>query len=257
VAENLSATSCEITDPNLRAWARKLAARCILRRAHELVGPVQPARRVVREPLDEAFRGELDEEETLENILGKAHPEPGDWITTRREDRRTEVVLMMDTSLSMSGKNLALAAVAAAVLAFSIRSEDLSVVAFESTAKALTHLGERDSASRVVEEILSQPARGFTNIQDALVVGRGELARGENPRRAGLLITDGVFTAGGDPLPEAALFPRLHVLLTEDYVMDDALCARMARLGRGELVRVRGYADLPRTMLEVATRLMR
>lgn len=257
VAENLSATSCEITDPKLRAYARKLAARHILRRAHELVGPVQPSRRVVREPLDEAFRGELDEEETLENILGKTHPDPGDWITARREDRRTEVVLMMDTSLSMSGKNLALAAVAAAVLAFSIRSEDLSVVAFESTAKALTHLGERDSASRVVEEILAQPARGFTNIQDALVVGRQELARGVNPRRAGLLITDGVFTAGGDPLPEAALFPRLHVLLTEDYVMDDALCARMARLGRGELVRVRGYADLPRTMLDVATRLMR
>ncbi len=49
---------------------------------------------------------------------------------------------MMDTSLSMSGKNLALAAVAAAVLAFSVKSEDLAVVAFESSAKALTHLGE-------------------------------------------------------------------------------------------------------------------
>jgi Mg-chelatase subunit ChlD len=257
VAENLSATSCEITDPALREYARRLATQCILRRAHELVGPIQPARRIVREPLVEPFRGELDEEESLENILGKQHPEPGDWITARREAKRTQVVLMMDTSLSMSGKNLALAAVAAAVLAFSIRSEDLSVVAFENTATALTHLGERDVTARVVEQILSQPARGFTNIEDALAVGRGELARGDNPRRAGLLITDGVYTAGGDPLREAALFPQLFVLLTEDYVMDEQLCARMARAGKGDLVRVKGYGDLPRTMLEVATRLMR
>jgi len=257
IAENLSATSCEIPDAGLRELARRLATRAVLRRAHELVGPIQPARRVVREPLGEPFRGELDDEETLENILGKEFPDPDDWITARREEQRTDIVLMMDTSLSMSGKSLALAAVAAAVLAFSIRSEDLSVVAFESTAKALTHLGERDASARVVEEILSQPARGFTNIEDALAVGRRELARGGNPRKAGLLITDGVFTAGGDPTAEAALFPQLFVLLTEDYVMDEDLCARLARLGRGSLVRVRGYADLPRTMLDVATRLFR
>ena len=39
--------------------------------------------------------------------------------------------------------------------------------------------------------------------------------------------------------------------------MDEQLCARMARAGKGDLVRVKGYGDLPRTMLEVATRLMR
>jgi Mg-chelatase subunit ChlD len=212
---------------------------------------------VIREPLEEPFRGDLDEESTLENILGKEYPEREDWITARREIRRKQVVLMMDTSLSMSGKNLALAAVAAAVLALSVRSEDLAVVAFESTAKALTHLGERDRAAHVVEEILSQSARGFTNIEDGLAVGRAELARGDNPRKVGLLITDGVYTAGGDPTAEAALFPQLFVLLTEDYVMDEELCARMARLGKGTVVHVKGYEDLPQKMLQVVTRLMR
>ena len=257
VAESLSATEFEIRDKGLREFAKRLATRAVLRKAHELVGPIQPARRVVREPLEEPFRGELDDEATLENIIGKAHPDPEDWITARRETRRKQVVLMMDTSLSMSGKNLALAAVAAAVLAFSVRSEDLAVVAFESTARALTHLGERDVAARVVEEILSQSARGFTNIEDGLAVGRGELARGDNPRKVGLLITDGVYTAGGDPIGEAALFPQLFVLLTEDYVMDEELCARMARLGKGALVRVRGYEDLPDKMMQVVTKLLR
>ena len=72
----------------------------------------------------------------------------------------------------------------------------------------------------------------------------------------GLLITDGVFTAGGDPLAEAARFPRLYVLLTEDYVMDAELCARMARVGHGGVVRVSGYDDLPARMLEVVTQIL-
>ena len=257
VAESLSATSVDLRDKGLRELARRIAARAVLRMAHELVGPIQPARRVVHEPLGDPFRGELDEETTMENILGKEFPDPEDWVSARRETRRTQVVLMMDTSLSMSGKNLALAAVAAAVLAFSVKSEDLAVIAFESSAKALTHLGDKDAAPRVVEQLLCQPARGFTNIEDALAVGRQELRRGDNPRRVGLLITDGVYTAGGDPMVEAARFPRLFVLLTEDYIMDEDLCARMARAARGSVVHVSGYADLPRTMLRVVTRLLR
>jgi Mg-chelatase subunit ChlD len=257
VAENLTDTSLELRDRDLREFARKLAARAVLRRAFELVGPLATARRTVREDLAEAWRGELDEEETLERVLGKDFPEPGDWVGLRRENRRVQVALMMDTSLSMSGRNLALAAVAAAVLAFKVRSEDLAVVAFESAAKVLSRLGDGDRTARIVEGILAQPARGFTNIEEALATGRAELARGDNPRQVGLLISDGVFTAGGDPTREAARFPRLHVLLTEDYTMDEALARRMARLGRGSVFTVKGYDDLPRRMLEVANRILR
>jgi hypothetical protein len=39
--------------------------------------------------------------------------------------------------------------------------------------------------------------------------------------------------------------------------MDEALCSRMARVGSGSVVRVRGYADLPSTMLRVVTKLLR
>lgn len=186
----------------------------MLRKAWDLVGPVRSATRPVRETLSEPFRGELDEEQTLENIMGKEFPDPEDWIAVRREAPRKQIVLMMDTSLSTSGRNLALAAVAAAVLAFKVKAEDLDV-------------------------------------------GRAELARGDNPQKVGLLITDGVFTAGKDPVARAALFPKLYVLLTEDYVMDAELCQKMARAGRGEIFRVCGYQDLPRRMLEVANRILR
>src|SRR5665811_57395 len=45
-----------------------------------LVGPLRGATQVVRETLREPFAGELDVEATLENVLGKTYPEPGDWI---------------------------------------------------------------------------------------------------------------------------------------------------------------------------------
>jgi len=257
VAENLSDTSLELRDHDLREFARRVAAGAELRRAFELVGPLSAARRAVREELTEAWRGELDEEETLERVLGKEFPEPGDWVGLRRENRRVQVALMMDTSLSMSGRNLALAAVAAAVLAFKVPSEDLAVIAFESAAKTVSRLGERDRTARIVEGILAQPARGFTNIEAALAAGREELARGDNRRQVGLLISDGVYTAGGDPTAEAGRFPRLHVLLTEDYTMDLELARRIARVGRGSVFTVKGYDDLPRRMLEVANRLLR
>ncbi len=121
--------------------------------------------------MDEPFRGELEVEATLENVVGKRFPERDDWIVERREDREQQLVLMMDASLSMAGENLAVAAVAAAVLALKMRSEDLSVVVFESVARAISHLGETDDPEQIVARLLAEPARGYTNIEAALRLG--------------------------------------------------------------------------------------
>ena len=148
IAENFSASSCAIRDPALRAFARRLATRAVLRKAWNVVGPVRSATRPMREILSEPFRGELDEELTIENIMGKEFPDPEDWIAVRREAPRRQIVLMMDTSLSMSGRNLALASVAAAVLAFKVKPEDLAVVAFENQAHSLSRLYDRTSVGQ-------------------------------------------------------------------------------------------------------------
>jgi uncharacterized protein with von Willebrand factor type A (vWA) domain len=122
-----------------------------------------------------------------------------------REERRQQVVLMVDTSLSMSGENMALAAVAAAVLALKLHPGDLSVVLFEDEARV------RDAAAR--EEApgtrggaphARPPVRGATNIAAALALGQAELGRGRDPRRSAVIVTDGVFTAGPDPRPGAS-----------------------------------------------------
>ncbi len=91
---------------------------------------------------------------------------------------------MVDTSLSMSGENMAVAAVAAAVLALKLHPEDLSVVVFEDKATAATHLDVPDPPEEVVRRMLDQPVRGYTNIEAALALGAAELERGRNPAAA-------------------------------------------------------------------------
>ena len=257
VATRLSDTSFALGDRRLKAYAQRIATAAVLRRAWRLVGPLRRATRPVREVMEEPFRGELEVEATLENVAGKRFPEHDDWIVERREDTEQQLVLMMDASLSMAGENLAIAAVAAAVLALKMRPEDLSVVVFESVARVVSRLEERDDPEQIVTRLLSEPARGYTNIEAGLRLGGREIGRGRNPRKAGLLITDGVSTAGGDPVPAADAFPRLHVLLTEDYKMDPELCERLASIGRGEVFRVRHHAELPAKMLDIANRVLR
>ncbi|HUK76860.1 MAG TPA: vWA domain-containing protein [Thermoleophilia bacterium] len=257
VATRLSDTSFALGDRRLKAYAQRIATAAVLRRAWRLVGPLRRATRPVLEIMEEPFRGELEVEATLENVAGKRFPEHDDWIVERREDTEQQLVLMMDASLSMAGENLAIAAVAAAVLALKMRSEDLSVVVFESVARVVSRLEERDDPEQIVARLLAEPARGYTNIEAGLRLGGREIGRGRNPRKAGLLITDGVSTAGGDPVPAADAFPRLHVLLTEDYKMDPALCERLASIGRGEVFRVRHHAELPAKMLDIANRVLR
>jgi Mg-chelatase subunit ChlD len=128
---------------------------------------------------------------------------------------------------------------------------------FEDKAQAVTRLEVADPVDEVVRRMLDQPVRGYTNIAAALELGAAELERGRNPRRSGLLITDGVVTAGGDPLPLAHRFPRLFVLLTEDYKMNPELCRRLADAGHGDVFPVRAFSDLPARLLDVANRVLR
>jgi len=257
VAVNFTRSGYRVPDAGLRAYAERLAASAVLARAARLLGPLRAATQLVREPLREPFAGELELEPTLDNVLGKPFPEPGDWIVRRREERRHQVVLMVDASLSMAGENAAVAAVAAAVLTLKLKPEDVSVVVFADKAEVVTRLEVADSPEDVVRRMLEQPYRGYTNIAAALEAGAAELERGRNPRRSGLLITDGVVTAGTDPTPLAHRFPRLFVLLTEDYKMNPELCRRLADAGHGDVFPVRDFRDLPARLLTVANRVLR
>ena len=271
LAGDLSAGALQHAGERAYLCAQQLAAGAVLRRAARLVGPLKAATRTVREPMLEPWGGELDVEATVENLIGKPHPEPGDLIVQRRVDRRHQVVLMVDTSLSMAGEKMALAAVAAAVLALKLRPGDLAVVSFADGARVVSHFGEEVAPAELVRRMLAVPCGGGTDIAAALEAGHAELQRGRDPGRSGLLVSDGVYTSGADPLPPAARFGPLHVLLMEEQTasrdpgapVTTWIAPRLhvgeaiARAADGGLVRVDGFTALPRRMLEVADRVLR
>jgi len=271
LAGDLSAGALDYAGERAYLCAQQLAVGAVLQRAARLVGPLKAATRAAHEPMLEPWGGELDIEATLENLLGKPHPEPGDLIVQRRVDRRHQVVLMIDTSLSMAGEKMALAAVAAAVLALKLRPGDLAVVLFADDARVVSRFGEEVAPAELVRRMLAVPCGGGTDIAAALRAGHAELQRGRDPGRSGLLVSDGVFTSGADPLPAAARFGPLHVLLMEEQTaaLDPGapvttwIAPRLhvgeaiARAADGGIVRVDGFPALPRRMLEVADRVLR
>ena len=182
VAVNLTRPGQRLADPGLRLFAERLAARAVLARAARLVGPLRGATVSVRELLREPYGGELDLETTLENLLGKPFPEPGDWVLRRREERRHQVVLMVDTSLSMSGENMAIAAVAAAVLALKLKPEDLSVVVFEDQARAVSRLHDEVPVEELVRRMLREAVWGSNQRGGGARVGARGAAAWSQPQ---------------------------------------------------------------------------
>ncbi|MHB1416438.1 MAG: vWA domain-containing protein [Chloroflexota bacterium] len=257
IAEQYHEVKHNIPSPELREKAAAIAAKAILLRASRVLGASHKAAKRRHEPYLSPGRGELALEPTLENIAGKPLPEPGDLVVEIRERKRVSAVLMVDTSLSMTGKNIALAGVAAAVLAGKLEPEDYALVLFESAATVAKPMNQRLHLQKVVTKILEVPALGYTNIEGALEQGLVELAKGRHKERFGILITDGKYTAGGDPLPVAMKYPRLFVLATEDYKMDRDLCQAMAACARGRSFPVDDYAALPHALSNLLDEVLR
>jgi hypothetical protein len=102
-------------------------------------------------------------------------------------------------------------------------------------------------------------------IAAGLHCGHDELARSLDPRRSALLVTDGMFTAGSDPRIDATRFNDLPVLLIREHEHSGAgwvtprrlVREAIARSGHGHVACVDGFSQLPRSVVEVAGRLLR
>jgi len=223
----------------------------ILLRARSLV---RHARRPLRrEELGWPEEGELDLDRTLEHPTDRR---PEDLRVTRDVPREVEVVAILDMSLSMTGEKIALVALATAILR--IKLEHVAVVAFDTVAHPLVRVGEPATPREVVRRVLEVPAQGYTNIEAGLSRGLTELRRSRRRERVGVLFTDGVANVGGDPVPMAARFPRLHVVhLGAHHPQGARCCQQMASAAQGKLFRARTYGDLPGVVRDAVRELFR
>ncbi len=225
--------------PSLRREVENRAVDTIVRRAQELLRHAYRPTRTLHAHFPQ--EGELDLDATLD--------EPRPWRpenihVTRKEPKDTDVVLVLDMSLSMTGEKVALTALAAAIL--QLRLDHIAVVQFDSQATVLVRVGEHISTRELVRRILAVPAQGYTNIEAGLVAAAGELQRSRRKERAAILMTDGIANLGEDPVQAAGKVPVLHVVqVGTTEKQGTRTCAAMAAAGRGRHTTAVIYAQLP------------
>jgi MoxR-like ATPase len=229
------------TNPRL---VQQLAVKIILRQA-------RAASRVKRgsaqlRPARFRFQSDdLDLDRSLESIAANPNPEHDDFWVQERATGRRGIALLLDVSGSMAGAPLVRAALAAATGAVAAENDELATVLFWSRVSVVTSPRHPRPAARVVEEVLAVRSEGLTDIRGALDVGLRQLDGCRARDKIGILVSDGVHNAGGDPEALARRYPTLHVLATSSTPARLAACRRLAAAGGGTCSAVTGVRDLP------------
>jgi magnesium chelatase subunit D len=244
-AAALLADLAAATDRELRAAARRLAARVFIRLGRASAPRARGTRRL--EP-SRSGEGDLDLERTMARWPGTG-PLHGEDLVTRTWAARTKALcLLVDASGSMSGPGVAMAAVAAAAVVLASDSSGSrlapSVIAFSGEARVLQPQGTRRPPEDLVGDLVGLRGHGVTDLAQALRAAASQLARAQaSGERVAVLLSDCLRTAGADPLAALAGIDRLHVLCPASRD-DGGPAAALARAGGGISQPVRTLADV-------------
>jgi len=209
----------DMLDPELEEIAKRYATRLIIRLASQIANIGVKTGSLYRSTTEAAW-DEIDVDATLERILDRpASRLDENLVFLARRPEQKACVVMLDHSYSMKGIKISMAALTAAAIALHFK-QDYGVVAFSTGARILKGLNQYKLPALIAEEILSLEPTGYTNIHDALHLGIGQMKGYE--KKIGILLTDGDWTAGEDPLQVARRFDRLHVIGLEEPLQVEA-----------------------------------
>jgi gas vesicle protein GvpN len=244
----LLADLARATDRELRTAARRLAARVFFRLGR--AGP-QPARGTRRLGPGRA-EGDLDLDRTLDRWSGSWPPAPDDLVTRSWHAHRRAICLLIDSSGSMSGAAVAIAAVAAAsvVLAAGPRLAP-AIIAFSGGVTVLQAQGTRRPPDDLVGDLVALRGHGMTDLAAALRAAATELAGATADERVAVLLSDCLRTAGGDPAQALAGISRLHVLCPLPTAEALLAAATLARQGGGLSQPVAALAEVAPALTRV------
>ena len=254
IAQNYSQLRIRLKDQTLLELAKRIAIRATIRRVLRLLGPVSLPTYISRQEFKLGEDAEIDVESTLERVVEKRHISPSDLIVERREPKRLSVAMMLDASLSMSGDKLAMATAAIAVLAFRLKTVDYILITFNDRPTVLKRVNQTKNMDDLISDLLEARAGGYTNIEWALRKGREELSSSITRNQVGILITDGNYTVGADPVEAALSYKRLFVIMTESHDCQPVTCAGIAKSGGGHMYSVSSFDEIPQVLYKVLRR---
>jgi Mg-chelatase subunit ChlD len=236
------------TDHELRAAARRLAARVFVR----LARAGQPPARGTRRLGPGRTEGDLDLDRTLERWSGPWPPGPDDLVTRSWRAHRRALCLLIDSSGSMSGLAVAIAAVAAASLVLAADGRlSPGIISFRNDATVLQAQGAHGAPGPLVGDLLALRGHGVTDLAAALRAAAAQLAAVSADERVVLLVSDCLPTAGGNPALALTGISRLHVLCPLPTAESERAATALARRGHGVSQPLRALADVAPALTRV------
>lgn len=251
IAQNYAQLRATLRDSTLIELAKRIAVKATIRRVLQLLGPVSIPTHLSREQFRMGEDAEIDIESTIEQIVSTRKMKPSDIIVEKREPRQLAVALMLDASLSMTGDKLAMATAAIAVLAFRLKTVDYLLITFNDRPTVLKRINQSKSLDSLISDLLDAYAGGYTNIEGALKKGSEEIAHSKGRNQVGILVTDGNYTVGLNPVDSAASYRRLYVIMTESHDCQPEVCEGIARGGGGKMYSVSNFDEIPRVLYKV------
>ena len=237
----LLADLARATDRELRAAARRLAARVLFRLGRSGQTATAGNRRLAASQAD----GDLDLDRTLDRLAGRWPPQASELVIQSWRAHRPALCLLVDASGSMSGLAVALAAVAAAAVVLAADGKLApGIVAFSGGVTVLQPQGARRPPGELAGELLALRGHGVTDLAAALRAASAQLATTAARERVAVLVSDCLPTAGGDPAQALSGISRLHVLCPLPTAESELAAAALARRGGGLSQPVRGLADV-------------
>ena len=250
IAKNYYEIQRRVKEPRLINLAKRIAVKAIIYKILQCLGPTQRPTKTELKPYAPGMDGEIDLESSIEQMLDKTEYLPEDLALQSKRLKRTASVLMIDASTSMSGDKLSMATASLGVLAYKLRYLDYGIVTFNDNAKVVKGIKERANLEFLVGDLLDTRAMGLTNMEEALKAGLRELDSVKAEDKIGMIITDGHYTIGRDPRQLAARYPRLFVIMIEDYDSKPDLCEDLATLGKGKMYKVADFTEIPKILFD-------
>jgi len=236
------------TDRELRAAAGRLAARVFVRLARAGQQPARGTRRLGPARTE----GDLDLDRTLSEWSGPWPPRGDDLVTRSWRAHRRALCLLIDSSGSMSGLAVAIAAVAAASLVLAADGRLApAIISFRNDATVLRAQGTHGAPGPLVGELLALRGHGVTDLAAALRAAAAQLAAVTADERVVLLLSDCLPTAGGDPAGALTGISRLHVLCPLPTAESERAALALARRGHGVSQPLRTLADVAPALTRV------
>lgn len=226
-------------------WATKL----LIQETSELLGIKRNIPRYISEKPKRQFL-DFDLDGTIEAMIENPLQKSEALRVFNRVRADHSALLIIDSSYSMSGKKVVLAAALAATVPHLFDAQNIAVIHFGTKGHILKRFDIEMSPETLVEQIFSLTPKGLTNIYQGLKVGIEELGERKQGKYTAFLMSDCDVNSGKVPSVIAWRLPGLKII-TMPPAANEFVAQIIAKETRGEIYSAETIRDIPLILRQI------